>query len=275
MNKPLVNLFIVGAAKCGTTFLAEYLDKHSKVQMPNIKEPNYFSHKALAQRELYYATNDINNIEEYHGLYTQSEGLLYYGDASVSYMPYPEVAENIYSYNPQAKIIILLRDPSERAYSHYKMDKRLGLIHVDFEKIVMKKHCGSYQNRYYHQYVELGFFADQIQNYLDVLGKSNVFVAMNSCGIESIIPEVLSFLNLEDEQIKQERANEAIAFKSGILSRLYRNPITRRSFKKIVPPALVKLFTTEDEALPEELKGFLDELYKYDLNKVKRIMSNE
>jgi hypothetical protein len=274
MNKALVNLFIVGAAKCGTTFLAEYLGKHSKVQMPNVKEPNYFSHKELAELGLYYGTNDLNTLEDYHGLYSPSTEFLYYGEASVSYLPYPKVADNIYAYNPGAKIIILLRDPSERAYSHFKMDKRLGMVNAEFENIVLKKYYGALQNKYYHQYVELGFYAQRVQNYFDVFGKENVFVALNSNEMDLIIPEVLSFLNLEVEQIEQKRANEAIAFKSSLLSSLYKNTAVRRLLKKMAPPALVKRFTTEEEGLSGDLKDFLDELYKKDQDKVKRMISN-
>ena len=75
------------------------------------------------------------------------------GESSVSYLFYPSVAKKIFAYNPQAKIIIVLRNPVERAFSHYLMDTRLGFCNIPLLDIINNpiKYKQFYQQFWYYQ----------------------------------------------------------------------------------------------------------------------------
>ena len=130
-----VNTFIVGAPKAGTTSLHFYLQQHPDVCMSEIKEPNYFTAQEVVK--LYYDVSPVNSEDWYHSIFTKPTRKVI-GEGSVSYLFYPEVAQKIYNYNPEARILIILRNPVQRAFSHYLMDFRLGLCNISLEEILDK-----------------------------------------------------------------------------------------------------------------------------------------
>ncbi len=109
MNKP--NFFIVGAAKSGTTSMWWYLKQHRQVFMPNDelnKEPAFFSDKSSMSLEEYLKLFEA--AEEQHKVI---------GEVSTAYLVDPKSARRIKEFNPEAKILILLRNPVDRAYALY------------------------------------------------------------------------------------------------------------------------------------------------------------
>jgi len=170
-----VDFFIVGAPKAGTTSLYHYLDEHPQVEMSSQKEPDYFSDKAIQEQGMYYGKNRINTLEKYESLFAHKEGVIY-GEGSVSYLLYENVAEDIKKYNPGAKIIIMLRNPIDRAFSHYLMDYRLGLVSDSFEDIVNKKSKNKNAHLFYQQYIEVSEYAQQIQRYFNIFTRDNLLL---------------------------------------------------------------------------------------------------
>lgn len=269
------NLFIVGAAKCGTTFLADYLQQHSAIKMSSVKEPNYFSHEVLENKVQYYHTADVKDTEEYQKLFDQSQPYTYYGDASVSYLPYASVAQKLYDYNPDARIVILLRNPVDRAFSHYKMDKRLGFVNESFSQILNKKSTSKYAHQYYHQYVELGLYFQQVAAYLKIFGSKQVCCVENASNMEEVIPNIMAFLSLPVEAIIQGRTNEAISFKNPLLRKIYTQPWLRKFLKSIVPSSLLGNLKKEEEVLDSKTRNRLEDFYREDQQQLKQLLRNE
>ena len=135
LNRLKVDFFIVGAPKAGTTSLYYYLNEHPEIVMSTQKETDFFSDESLQKQRLYYGKNRIETIEKYHALFRQKQDKIY-GEASVSYLFYEDVPKKIKTYNPKAKIIIMLRNPTDRAFSHYLMDYRLGLLSTSLDRII-------------------------------------------------------------------------------------------------------------------------------------------
>ena len=94
--------------------------------MSIIKEPDFFSDIEIQEQGLYYGSSRINNITKYNSLFSDWIDESIIGEASVSYLFYPNVPQRIKIYNDNSKIIIMLRNPIERAFSHYLMDYRLS-----------------------------------------------------------------------------------------------------------------------------------------------------
>ena len=106
------NLFIIGAMKSGTTSLHEYLDTHPQIAMSETKEPGYFVEElSLANGETWYLN-----------LFVQDDRFRYRGESSTHYTKLPVyrgVADRLHRFNPDARLIYIMRDPFARLVSHY------------------------------------------------------------------------------------------------------------------------------------------------------------
>lgn len=118
------NLFIIGAMKAGTSSLHEYLHQHPEIFMSRMKEPQYFAPHATRWGQLWGQGNPWPEpgIDWYLKLFDEVGSVAYAGESSVSYSARPWVEdceERIFQFNPKSRIIYLMRDPIERAISHY------------------------------------------------------------------------------------------------------------------------------------------------------------
>ena len=162
------NLFIVGAPKAGTHSLYEYLNQHPKVFMSPRKEPYFFCPIMVPDGDK--KSNPIRNEKEYLELFKESKNETMLGEATASYLGDPKSAELIHEKIPNAKIIIILRDPIDRAFSSYWGLVKNGLkisfsdsIRKDFEILKM--------NEISQSYLYAGFYFEQIKKYQNIFGK--------------------------------------------------------------------------------------------------------
>ncbi|MBL6657915.1 MAG: sulfotransferase [Flavobacteriales bacterium] len=222
-----VNTFIVGAPKAGTTSLHFYLSKHAKVSMSTVKEPNFFSSKEVSS--LYYNSKSIESTKNYHNLFAEDKKIM--GEASVSYLFYEDVPKRIYDYNKNAKIIIMLRSPVERALSHYLMDCRLGFCNVSFEDIISNKEK---YPKFFQQFIELGLYHAQLERYLSTFGKDKVKIIFYSDfknNTAQVMEELVDFLEIEKLDTDFTVQNPFLSPSSTIISFLYKYNWVRKSVK--------------------------------------------
>jgi len=116
-----VNLFLIGVNKAGTSWLYRLLSGHPDVFMSGIKELYYFG-------DLGPRSEGIDEMRDYHAHFPFDADYRYFGDATVMYYRDPEVAAAIQEYNPDAKLLAIVRDPIERLRSQYRYHKQLGLL---------------------------------------------------------------------------------------------------------------------------------------------------
>ena len=118
---PMVDFMIVGAQKCGTTALASFLAAHPEIGMATPKEahlfdaPEYGPHWTRERVDARYAR-----------CFAHCPDARLRGEATPVYLYFPEIAAELVRYNPALKLIVLLRDPAERAVSHYHMQRSRG-----------------------------------------------------------------------------------------------------------------------------------------------------
>jgi len=133
----LPNFLIIGAAKSGTSSLWAYLNQHPEVFLSRNKEPNYFAlmGKSLPEPgpadperryELLYSYS-ISELRDYLELFRPADGPKAIGEASVRYLYTPGTAARIHAALPDARLVVMLRDPVKRLYSHYCMNRQFGL----------------------------------------------------------------------------------------------------------------------------------------------------
>lgn len=168
-NSDWPNFFIVGAAKSGTTSLYEYLKASPGVFMSPVKEPHYFTSELGPASKFYYC---VRAEDEYLRLFKNSRFFQASGEASPSYLWDEQVPQKIHSTCPDARIIIMLRNPIDRAYSHYLMDLRYGWEkHVSFYDAIISDYNSRTKGWWFsHLYVELGQYYSQVKRYIDTFG---------------------------------------------------------------------------------------------------------
>lgn len=111
------NLFIVGQPKSGTSALFSFLRQHPDISACEIKEPQYFCSDINSQ--YFYLSKTPRSIENYLALFP-CEAAHYHLEASTSYLFSKKAAENIYKENPEAKIIIMLREPVDFLFTYHR-----------------------------------------------------------------------------------------------------------------------------------------------------------
>jgi len=126
------SFFLIGAAKAGTTSLHEHLRVHPHIFMSPLKEPNFMALRDEAQRDdvPQALRESIRKMPDtpakYVDLFRGARSMDAIGESSPWYLNSTRAAERIRYYVPNAKLLVLLRDPAERAFSAYKMHRRLG-----------------------------------------------------------------------------------------------------------------------------------------------------
>lgn len=280
-----VDFFIVGAPKAGTTSLYYYLNEHFEIEMSSQKEPDFFSDKSLQNQKLYYGKDRIDTIEKYQLLF-QREDVIVRGEASVSYLFYEDVPHKIISYNPNAKIIIMLRNPVERAFSHYLMDYRLGLISESFEVIIKKQSKHKNAHLFYQQYIEVSEYAKQIKRYLEVFPKDNIcFIDYEDFKNDTveIVHSIFMFLGVNDDFQPQLRKkhNTYTTPKNEIIRYVYSSVLFRKMLASIFSKNLTKsirslLFRSDKKPkISEETRGFLKKHFESDVRELSELLKKD
>lgn len=192
------NLFLVGAAKAGTTSLYQELARHPAIYMSPMKEPHFFSRiRPSPERQAFFP--HVTDEDEYLALFkgATTEELL--GEASTSYLWDEHAAERIKAVVPEARILIMLRDPVERAYSQYWNDVREGIERRSFlDALLEERRSGPGAWGVSSLLIDCGRYADQVERYLDRFGaRVHVLFFEDFVGHEAgAIAAVHSFLGL-------------------------------------------------------------------------------
>ena len=278
-----VDFFIVGAPKAGTTSLYHYLNEHPEIVMSRQKETDYFSDEDLQKKGLYYGKNRINTLEKYHSLF-QNVDQKKIGEASVSYLFYEDVPQKIKAYNSNGKIIIMLRNPVDRAFSHYLMDYRLGLISKSFESILENEKKDIKTSLFYQQYIELGQYSGQVKRYIEKFGKENVTIIFYYDFKNHVVKEVqkvYEFLEV-DSKYRAEIENKHNTYsmpKNNWIRLIYSFVSFRKILNRILPKRKVrkikeKLFIkSKKPKLSDVLRARLINLYAHDIKQLEELLS--
>jgi hypothetical protein len=198
-NAALPNFFIVGAPKAGTTSLYYYLDQHPDICMSPIKEPNYFASEIRPENfspefrewvghdtrslQQYLAGpmldkrfgGIVSDWKEYLRLFNKAGGKRAIGEASVCYLWSTSAAQNIRRAIAEAKIIMILRDPAERAFSQYLQAVAGGWVRKSFhDQITGSSLSETKKFQVFYPFLEFGLYYQQVKRYLDVFPRENV-----------------------------------------------------------------------------------------------------
>lgn len=243
LKKP--NFFIVGAPKCGTSSLYEYLREHPDIFMSEVKEPFYFCPDLGFHR--------YKNDQEYLTLFSKVDHETRIGEASTQYLYSKVAADKIYQFNPEARIVIMLRNPVDMMHSLHSFFFYWGVEDIeDFETALsveenrkqgrcLPKGIEQYQSLFYR---EIAAFSGQVKRYLDIFGRESVHVIIFDDFVTDTLAEyrsLLSFLGVDSEFTPAVQiANPNKKLRSSSLQKLLREPpeTVRSLVRKVVPSGI-------------------------------------
>ena len=199
------NFIIIGAAKSGTTSLYHYLKQHPQIYMSSKKETEFF---AFEGEQLDFRgpgdmpRSSITQLEDYKVQFQSISNELAIGEASPLYMYSPRASERIRHYIPDAKLIAILRDPIERAYSQFLMfvrDQREPLL--DFAKALQEEETRISSNwAWGWHYVQVGYYYVQLRRYFDMFDRNQIKVylyeELNNSPVR-VVKDIFDFVGVD------------------------------------------------------------------------------
>ncbi|HEY7600036.1 MAG TPA: sulfotransferase [Candidatus Limnocylindrales bacterium] len=183
-ERRLPDFLIVGAPRCGTTFMYEYLDQHPGVFMSPVKEPNHFA-TDLDSGSYLDAISFMRDRQRYRALFADARPDQLTGEASTWHLYSQAAASNIKAANPDARIIIMLRDPIEMMFSLHERRLYGGSEHLrrfedalaaEDDRRAGRQIAPQARNVKGLLYREVARYASQVERYLDQFGPGRVHV---------------------------------------------------------------------------------------------------
>ena len=228
------NFVCIGAQKAGTTTLAEILSQHSDICIPPIKETKYFLFDADYQKGKSFYDNYFTNFNNQKAI----------GEFDPDYLLFPFTAQRILeTLGADVKIIVVLRNPADRAYSHYLMTKRKGLEPLDFMAAIKEEanRKSDIKTQKIFAYKERGMYGQQLKQFLNTFKPENfLFLVFEEDFLknrQATIAKVQEFLQVKEQNLNLDvHSNEAGEAKNESLNELVRKPnFVKRVLKAILP----------------------------------------
>jgi hypothetical protein len=288
----LPNLFIVGAAKSGTTSLHNYLNQHPDVFMCTPKEPHFLINNEIGKDRIPIG---ICSENEYLDLFLEGRGEKYRGESSVMYLMFPEIVipKINQQFGEECKIIIMLRNPIERAYSGFQHVRRYNI----------KEDCSDFKSawniseeRYFSKsdmtpasrYKELGLYYKQVKSYLDEVKNVHIiiyedyknnfknemikvfdFLGINKINIDSDKRYMVGGWQWEDEKMKR------IMMTENPIRSVLKFLIPFKGIRKNIRTRIQNRNTSEVAIISDKDKVMLKEFYKEDIKKLSELINRD
>lgn len=194
----LVNFVICGTQKGGTSALDSYLREHPEICMADKKEVHFFDN------ESFYA-NGKPDYSIYHSFFSPKPSHKLVGEATPIYMYWHDAPWRMWEYNPNMKLIVVLRNPIDRAYSHWNMERSRNAESLPFWDAIQneQQRCREalpYQHRVF-SYVDRGYYLEQLRRLWHYFSKDKVLVLKNDYlknQPNEALKEVCSFLGIDN-----------------------------------------------------------------------------
>ncbi|NPA68001.1 MAG: sulfotransferase domain-containing protein [Chlorobi bacterium] len=259
-----INAIIIGAGRSGTTTLYQYLEKHPGICFSSIKEVHYFSVDELYER----------GEEYYHSFWKNCNENALKIAADTYLLISKKAPERIKKYNPEMKIIIILRNPEERAFSSYQYainngytDKNISFTKaVNDEEYHIKNSDITTQNNLCHIYQSKYF--EHISYWSEFFPRNQILILKTEDlknNTEFLLKQLSDFLEISEFKITEKiSANKSAKAKSEALQQflLNRNTPARKFLRKILPKGIKNLIL--NSKFPEKLSSINRKEIKYE-----------
>ncbi len=263
---------ILGGHKCGTSSMHFYLGQHPEIAMPETKGKDILNQPQL-------------NIEDYKNLYNNYQNQKVFGEVSSAYLYNERGFNNIKQFFPKAKLIVILRNPAERAFSHFNMIKNLKKIDINFEDIcknpdnfIKGENLGIINNGLYYSY---------LKKYFDEFSREQIMVVLFDTFIQErakFFTSLFKFVGVKEDFLpdtsviirqggkKNQTINQLISSKNPLIKGLKTvlKPLTTSQQRYMLQKKVEGLFKTK-ETLSKNSTNKLTSFYQDDILKVQEL----
>ena len=301
------NFLIIGAAKSGTTAIWHYLRQHPEIYMPQTKHIRFFAFEvenptfrgpapkmrgsAGVRIDVPYAIADVH---AYHALFEGVTTESAIGEASHSYLYQPQAAERINNYSPDMKLIAILRNPAERAFSHYRQMVRDGRETIpDFAEALAeeKNRINDHWWPDFH-YAQLGLYSRQLRRYFDLFERDQIKIYLYedlNRDPAGVLQDTFRFLGVDDTFVPEATARYNV---SGVprnralhlfLQKLRRvRPLAERRLPEAQYQRLVRIGShlhngnlVKARLSPEAYQQVIDEYFRADIVELQQLIQRD
>ena len=280
----LPNLLIVGAAKSGTTSLHNYLNQHPDIFMCTPKEPHFLINQEIGVGRI---SMGITDFTLYKNLFLQGTNLKYRGESSVMYLMFPDIVipkiKKI--LEKDTKIIIMLRNPIERAYSGFHHVKRYNVKEdKDFQtawEISEERYLKDKKMTPASRYRELGLYFKQVKSYLQAFRNVHIIIYDDfKNDFRNEMNRVFDFLNVSSIEINSKRrymsggwqwedeyVRKIILGNKKLIS-LIKKVVPLKNFRKFIRKKIQKNKSVKVPKMSLHMQKITKEFYKQDVEKL-------
>ncbi len=289
----LPDFLIIGAYKCGTTSLVDYLGQHPRIYLPWLQEPNYFAYEqdlvgAGPKPEIdwhsVYRRHRARSLEQYEALFEEAPAAAVVGECSPEYMRSPHACARVRATLPDVKLLAILRNPVDRAYSDYQAFVRDSVEQEPFEQAVRR----SYGTQPGHQYVATGFYGRQLEPYYAAFPSAQIKVLLTEDlqrrGRE-VLGEVTAWLGVDDDGFAPDlSATRNVSGRPGnvAVSSAYRLRRYLRPWLKPIVPAAVQRRADgllaqglKRETMSADVRAELSDVYREDVRLLETLVGRD
>lgn len=250
----LPDFLIIGAARCGTTSLYEYMIKHPNIEPCKVKETYFFS-RYFDRGLNWYRSLFPSELKKFYVKKILGRKFIT-GEASPLYLHYPHTPKRVSKIIPNVKLIVLLRNPIDRAYSwHYHRWKNAktetlsfeeaaqqenSLINGEMEKMEKNENYYSEDIFYAHAYFTTGIYVDQLKRWFNYFPREQFLIIKSEDFFSNtplIMDKLYNFLDLP-----KHRLNNYDKFFSSMIGDQILNPNTRKKLAEYFKPHNERLY---------------------------------
>jgi len=289
------DFYIVGAPKAATTSLYHYLDQHPRVFFPGKKEPVYlagYKPDFVGPSAELLNKNMVTSEDEYLKLFEEAQAEAIVGEASTDYLASEVAAENIKQRNPDAKIIIVLRNPIDRAYSEH-----MHLVRDQFEELSFMEALLKEKERIDKGYVPLfwhikrGMYFQAVKRYFNAFSRQQVKVILyeDLCSnIDKVVDDINVFLGLKKHDFSTDQKSNVsgvanirffqklfVAYRSApedsLIKKIARLVSNKTIRKKTMQFYLNKNIKKDEENIDTE-RQYLENIFQEDITKLEHLL---
>jgi hypothetical protein len=292
-KKIMPNTFLIGAQKCATTSIYDWASQHPEICAPiSVKDYEYFI------REEYYSDKDL--LSSFYNKIYNNEKIIFQG--SVHYIYFKEALQRIKDANSEAKFVLILRNPSERAISAYNYAVKFNYENLPIEEAFKIENerieTGDIRTLSELTYKTHGLYFKQIDEFLKIFKRSQLHIMLYEDITENpnkVVKELFKFLEVDESFVPEFRTlNNTGKIKNKWLQKIgfgdspVRNFIIRKVLRVFLSEdkwARLRFFvihantkntnTNYDSLISSELKKELNDFFRQDIENLEKLLKRD
>lgn len=292
----LPNFLLIGAAKSGTTAIYTYIKQHPEIFMSTPKELRFFSYPGSYPEGLdeKYIHKGVTSLDEYVAHFDDVKDEKAIGEASPMYIYTPDTAERIKAAIPNVKLLAILRNPTDRAYSAYMHAIREWNEPAESFREALEKEPERIEAKWgllWH-YTNAGFYFEQLDRYYKIFNRDQIKVVLYDDLVndpQGLMRDIFEFLGVDPTFIPDTSARPNVSgfpkspWFHKFMHRLFMEDNPIKYFSRILFPKKLRqgvmvnmrLMNLEKRIMPDDIRAELNDLFRDDIRRLENLINRD